>query len=608
MAIFVENELMRKYKNKIKSYQNSAKENYANFLKDSIEKENSFCSYDLLIQILDKFAEHNRDIDLEIDSVKQIYQKIVISEKNDVDVSVFLRLLDYYFDNPDKVIDSLGMYRLFNDKSIYVGIVDLIVSNDYHSKLISFIYQVRKYYVDENALYSLFLSLIKKLEYEINLDKVLSEYEQIAVKNSGLIDVDDKKIQSAVDKLDAIYTSIEDLQKELDVYKKDYVNMKTLTENKTKIVSDEIEKAIEKATKTLNDITLSEEKALSLHKGELDKLTESFRKQIKELGSEYIKRIKAAVSENPEAALQAFEESNIPKTPYNRFLDKSIPLKERMEMFEARKKKDEVYHPSLDKAAKQIFLGKTPYLVGPSGTGKTKSVKQFGELIGLPVYNLGYVKDENETVLGYRDINGNFVKTNFYDIYKNGGIIFLDEVDNSLSNALIILDNFVDTLKYDPFLFNNGEIIKPNDNLVVVLAGNTYGDGTSEQYTEREKQSDATMDRVEFIKYDYDSKVEEKIMENCLDFYEFAIAYRESYKERLNADVITYRALISAKADLENGIDVSEPLERRFIKNIKRETLTALSNLIETKLKKKHVDDKEYVNETLQVFNKMIGK
>lgn len=613
MAIFTENELMRKYKNKIKSYQNSSKDDYANFLKDSIEKGNSFCSYDLLIQILDKFAEHDRDIDTEryIDNVKQIYQKIVISEKNDVDVSVFLRLLDYYLDdyfNPDKVIDSLGMYRLFNDKSIYMGIVDEIMSNGDHYELIGFIYRVRKYYVDENALYASFLSLITRLKYEINAHKVINEYEEIARKNSGDIDVDSKEIQSAVDKLGAIYTSIEDLQKQMDVLKQDYAGMKTLTENKTKIISDEIEKAIDKATKTLSEITNSQEKVLGLHKTELNKLTESFRLRIKDLGDEYLRKINAAVSENPEAALEAFEENAIPKTPYNKFLDKSIPLSERMKMLRDNLDKNEVYHHSFFDMAEQVFLGKTPYLVGPHGVGKTESVMQFGKAIGLPIYEMGYIKDENETVLGYKDINGNYVKTNFYDVYQRGGIAFFDEVDNSLSNAFVVMDRIIQLIGYKPFLFNDGKTINPDENLLIIMGGNTWMDGTSEEYSEREQQSKTIMNRIEPIKYDNDPNVESKIMEDYSDFYEFALLYREYFKERSKLSEVSIRDLLSAKIDLENGLDVSKPLDRRFVKNLSIETLRALSTYVENGLAAKYKDQDGYENKTLKAFNMLIGK
>lgn len=610
MAIFTENELMKKYRSKIKSFQSKNQNDEALLLKNAIENENSFCSYDLLIKILDKCAENNKEARTDLDEIEEIYREIVITEKNDVDVSVFLRLLDFYFDYNKNTKEVAKTYRLFNDKSIFMGVAEAIIPELIQQRdlLLHFVYNAKPYCVDETMFYALFRSVVSEFAYKNNYDDIVEKHLEIARKNAGEIDIDSASVNEAIDKLEGLYTSLEDLEKEISVLKQDYTGMKTLTENKTRIVSSEIEKAIEKATKTLNDIAQSEEKALSLHKSELSKLTESFRSQIKDLGTDYINKIKAAVSEDPEAALASFEESNVPKTPYNMFLDKSVPLKERMKGFNAKKDKNEVYHQSMDDLAEQVFLGKTPYLVGPSGVGKTKSVEQFGKLIGLPVYNLGYVKDENETILGYYDINGNFVKTNFYDIYKNGGIIFFDEVDNSLSNALIIMDSVVDTVGYKTFLFKNGERLEPSENLVIVLAGNTYGDGTSEQYTEREKQSDATMDRIEFVKYDYDPKVEAKMMENCLDFHEFAVAYRESYKERLNADVITYRALISAKMDIENGIDVSKPLERRFIKNIKRETLVALSNLIEKKLAQKHVDDQNYKNETLQVFNKMIGK
>jgi len=198
------------------------------------------------------------------------------------------------------------------------------------------------------------------------------------------------------------------------------------------------------------------------------------------------------------------------------------------------------------------------------------------------LYNFGFVTDEHETFKSYKDVNGNFVENMFYHAYKNGGICFYDEIDNSESKALVELNRIIGgNGEYEAYLFPNGELVYPHPNLIIATAGNTYGEGASELYSTREKLDFGTVDRVHVIEYYYDRNLEKKVLEKYPKMFDFCMAYREVL-ENIGYDYsFTTRKIFKIKKNLDSGCySAHEIVSDFFINGIRIDVLENIKNNI----------------------------
>lgn len=254
-----------------------------------------------------------------------------------------------------------------------------------------------------------------------------------------------------------------------------------------------------------------------------------------------------------------------PKVCY--FFDKNIPFRDRFAELMALKEKDirengSIYHESFDDTAKLMMVGKTPYMIGPSGCGKTYVVEdQIAKLFGLKVVTDSYITFE-QSVLGYTNSgNGAYVPSNFYRCYKYGNIYFLDEIDNGIANATIILNKFMGSSK-NSFTFPDGVTIQKHPNFRIVTAGNTKGSGKTLAYNTRQKLDEATMQRMIPVEFDYDNRIEKRILKDHPGWYDFAVNFRRAVErvpsgggEEVNSvGTFTTRDAESIRTYLDDGV------------------------------------------------------
>ena len=207
------------------------------------------------------------------------------------------------------------------------------------------------------------------------------------------------------------------------------------------------------------------------------------------------------------------EEREIP--PVNPMLDRTIPFQQRfalaMKEKERRIEQGELFHDCFDDVLTAVMQEANPYLIGPSGCGKTFMVKQIQEILGVEGTDIGYVNEEYD-ILGYVNAMGNYCESNFYRLYKYGGLAFCDELDNGNSKATVKLNSFLTNRSDSDFLFPGGERVKKHPNFRVIAAGNTDGKGSDVNYNTREKIEESVLQRMIPIYVDYDNKVEKEIL------------------------------------------------------------------------------------------------
>ena len=294
-----------------------------------------------------------------------------------------------------------------------------------------------------------------------------------------------------------------------------------------------------------------------------------------------------------------------PKVCY--FFDENIPFKDRFAEINNLKLKDikengSIYHESFDDTIKLMMVGKTPYLIGPSGCGKTYCVEdQIAKLLGLKVVTDSYITFE-QSILGYTNSgNGAYVASNFYRCYKYGDIYFLDEIDNGRANATIILNKFMGSSK-NSFTFPDGVTIQRHPNFRIVTAGNTKGSGKTLAYNARQKLDEATMQRMIPIEFNYDNRIEQRILKDYPDWYDFVVNFRKAIEkipsdsgEEVNSiGIFTTRDAVSIKIYLDNDVfDAKKIMEYEFVQTKEQDYLSKILRNMQEQLNEGQFTTKE---------------
>jgi len=185
------------------------------------------------------------------------------------------------------------------------------------------------------------------------------------------------------------------------------------------------------------------------------------------------------------------------------------------------------------------------WLAGPAGAGKSYLVNQIGKALGMEDRIDGYGSILNIIQLvGYLNADGDYVSTQFYDYYVNGGVYFLDECDNSVPEAMVALNM---ALANAQFAFPRGKdgsggLRKRHKNCYIFATANTVGAGADAQYN-RFKQDDAFMDRFTFFPMDYDPKLERSMIHtSCHEWVEVVQKVRQAARDAKATFVISPRA------------------------------------------------------------------
>lgn len=191
-----------------------------------------------------------------------------------------------------------------------------------------------------------------------------------------------------------------------------------------------------------------------------------------------------------------------------------------------------------------LSLGiKNLYLHGAPGAGKSTAVMQVAEALGL---RYGYIALNPQTpeskLFGFKHAGGQFVTTEFYDFYINGGVYFIDELDNGDASLQTTLNNFLEN-GFGSFPCGT---VKRHQDFYMVTAGNTNGNGGNYQFPNRRAFDPAFKDRFICLEWEYDLDLEKAIMvsinPNAISWYEFVLKIREFVRREDIGLVVSPRA------------------------------------------------------------------
>lgn len=166
------------------------------------------------------------------------------------------------------------------------------------------------------------------------------------------------------------------------------------------------------------------------------------------------------------------------------------------------------------------------YLYGPAGTGKNVLSQQIAEALNLNFYYAGSLQFKSD-LEGFVNAAGEYVETDFYKAFTQGGVFLLDEIDGTAAEVLVAFGAALANRYYN---FPKYGRIEAHPDFVVIAAGNTAGRGATEAYNGRYQLDASTLDRFAFIQLDYDVTIELKVAGGDADLVEFAHDLRNAIK------------------------------------------------------------------------------
>ena len=224
-------------------------------------------------------------------------------------------------------------------------------------------------------------------------------------------------------------------------------------------------------------------------------------------------------------------------------------------------------HQHFDKLVKILGSGGNAFLVGEAGSGKTSAIfataKAFGVPFGLVACN---EMTDKLDFCGYQDATGRYIEGAAYTLYKNGGILGIDELEKGGANAMTALNAL---LANDVYQFPNGEVVEKHKDFMAIACGNTYGRGASRQYVGANQLDASTLDRFDVLEWDIDEKLEMGIATNK-EFCGAVQALRESVRsfEGTIQLVVSMRATLRGEKLLAQGFEHKEIFEMLVYKGL----------------------------------------
>lgn len=256
---------------------------------------------------------------------------------------------------------------------------------------------------------------------------------------------------------------------------------------------------------------------------------------------------------------QAFVESEIESLKSSILSTIEESLKGRVQKIELKtpsglKEITDKTHPQFERVLRKVNRGRNVLLVGETGTGKTHIAEQIAQALDLEYFpqSVGSQTTKSD-LIGYTDVNGNYVPVGLYKAFKFGGLYLLDEFDSGNAGVATVLNAALS----NGYMSFPHEVVPKHENFRCIAAANTFGKGANRKYVGRLKQDFAVLKRFAVIEMDYDKELELTLTENAESTY-LLHDLRDKIAAHNLEMAVTTRDIVWIHEDLLDGDDLQD--------------------------------------------------
>lgn len=233
-------------------------------------------------------------------------------------------------------------------------------------------------------------------------------------------------------------------------------------------------------------------------------------------------------------------------------------------------------HKTFPKLLKVLSQHLNVYLVGPAGSGKTTAAKKCADALNVHFYFTGAIANEYK-LTGFKNAQGEYVRTEFREAYENGGVFLFDEIDASFPQAVLA---FNAALANDFMDFPDKKVERHKD-FYCIAAANTIGQGADRQYVGRNQLDAASLDRFVFINWEYDEDLELEMANGNEEWVNYVQKVRKAVEDSKIRCVISPRASMYGARLLAAGMKRKEVAEMVLWKGLDETSKEKILNEID---------------------------
>lgn len=222
-------------------------------------------------------------------------------------------------------------------------------------------------------------------------------------------------------------------------------------------------------------------------------------------------------------------------------------------------------HVTLPDLLASVATKEPTFMVGPAGSGKTHAAEHVAKIMKLPFHPMSVGEQTTQShLIGFIDAHGKYHTTPFRNAFEGGGIFLLDEIDAGNANTITVLNA---ALSNGYMSFPDKTVSKHKD-FICIAAANTYGNGSDRQYVGRNQLDAASLDRFNFLEWNYDEALEQKFSTN-VDWTQKVQAYRAAVSKAKLRHVVSPRASIKGAKLLAAGLSEKKVIDMVIFKGLK---------------------------------------
>jgi hypothetical protein len=241
-----------------------------------------------------------------------------------------------------------------------------------------------------------------------------------------------------------------------------------------------------------------------------------------------------------------------------------------------------LHHQVVPTVIQAVECGLHVMLVGPAGSGKSTVGYNVAEALDLECRAVSVGPADNRSLFfGYMDAQGRYVSTVVREMFENGGVLIIDEIDNGNPAVISVLNMM---LAGEACHFPDGMVTK-HDQFICIATANTWGNGSDRQYVGRQSLDAATLNRLTVqIEVNYDEKMERTLAisespDHGIKWLEAIAQWRERAQNARLPIIISPRQTIAGSRLLQAGMGFNEVRDITVFAGLNQEAITTLTTV-----------------------------